>query len=223
MERYKRNIGALTQEQIKTLQNKKICVIGCGGLGGYIIEELLRVGVGSITAVDFDVFDESNLNRQLLATSKTIGKDKARVAKERRDIVNPTINFNVFSEKFTEKNGSTIIRGHDLVIDALDNSQGRLTLAQVCKSLKIPILHGAIEEWAVQVSLIMPDSSLMETLYGGNCSLPPSPSSLSSTVAMCASLQVAEGIKYLVGLPNSLENTILHFDLLTMDMEKIKF
>ncbi len=222
MERYTRNIGALSPDQFKTLQNKKVCVIGCGGLGGYIIEELLRIGIGNITAVDFDVFEESNLNRQLLATSQTMGKSKAYATKDRRDIVNPTVNLNVIPEKFTEENGASIVGGHDIVIDALDSVQGRLILAQICSQLNIPILHGAIEEWAIQVSLIMPYSGLMETLYGDNRNLPQAPSSLASTVALCASLQVAEAIKYLTGLPTSLDGVILYFDLLTMDVEKIQ-
>ena len=65
--RYKRNIGALTIEEHEKLKQFKVCVVGCGGLGGYIIEMLGRIGVGNITAIDGDVFDESNLNRQILS------------------------------------------------------------------------------------------------------------------------------------------------------------
>ena len=222
--RYTRNIGALTKEQFEALQSKRVCVIGCGGLGGYVIEELLRVGVGKITAIDYDVFDYSNLNRQILSTSETIGTLKSEAAKNRAAIVNSSVEFISICEKFKAANGEKIISGHDLVIYALDNISVRLELSSICKELNIPIIHGAIEEWSVQVSLILPNSNAMEELYGNleNSSNEVPPSSLCPTVATCASLQVAEAIKYLSGIESSLNGILLHFDLLTMEMEKIE-
>ena len=81
--RYSRNIPAISPEEQAALKDKKVLVLGCGGLGGYIIENLLRMGVGAITAVDGDSFDESNLNRQLLAAEKTLGINKAIAAAQR--------------------------------------------------------------------------------------------------------------------------------------------
>ena len=67
--RYTRNIPALTEAECELLAEKKVCVIGCGGLGGNVLEHLARIGIGMITAVDGDVFDQSNLNRQLLSSA----------------------------------------------------------------------------------------------------------------------------------------------------------
>ena len=91
--RFKRNIGALTEEECLILNSKKVFVAGCGGLGGYIIEYLTRLGIGEIIACDGDSFDETNLNRQLLSTEANLGKNKALAAKERAKSINSSINF----------------------------------------------------------------------------------------------------------------------------------
>jgi len=90
-QRYIRNIPALTEQECSLLRTKKIAVIGCGGLGGHIIEMLSRIGIGVIRAVDGDVFEESNLNRQLLSEVPLIGTSKAAAAAERIRRVNPDV------------------------------------------------------------------------------------------------------------------------------------
>jgi tRNA A37 threonylcarbamoyladenosine dehydratase len=80
-ERYFRNLGAISEEEIAALHTKRVCVIGCGGLGGYVIEFLSRIGIGTLTAVDGDCFVLSNLNRQLF-NEEHIGKNKALCAKD---------------------------------------------------------------------------------------------------------------------------------------------
>ena len=82
-ERHSRNIPSLSIEEMEKLAESRVLVVGCGGLGGNIIEHLTRAGVGSLTVVDGDVFEESNLNRQLLSTSENLGQKKAAAAAER--------------------------------------------------------------------------------------------------------------------------------------------
>lgn len=97
--RYSRNLPALSvQEQYRLFQSQ-VAVVGCGGLGGYIIEELSRIGVGIIKAIDYDVFEEHNLNRQLLSQPSLIGHSKARAAAERVNTVNPAVIVNACTEK----------------------------------------------------------------------------------------------------------------------------
>ena len=86
--RYSRNIPALTEEECTLLHTKKIAVIGCGGLGGHVVELLARIGIGSIRAVDGDVFDVSNLNRQLLSEVALLGTSKAMAAVQRIGSIN---------------------------------------------------------------------------------------------------------------------------------------
>ncbi|MDW2003752.1 ThiF family adenylyltransferase, partial [Vibrio sp. 2304] len=87
-------MNTLSKEENESLKNFKICVVGCGGIGGYVIEMLGRLGIGYITVIDGDVFEETNLNRQILSNSQTIGKSKAQTARERMKLVNPDIYVN---------------------------------------------------------------------------------------------------------------------------------
>ena len=89
--RYSRNIPALSEAECALLCSKTVAVIGCGGLGGYLIEYLTRIGVGSIRCVDGDVFEESNLNRQLLSSPALLGTGKAAAATARIREINPHV------------------------------------------------------------------------------------------------------------------------------------
>lgn len=86
--RYLRNFDALTEEEFRALRAGRVLVVGCGGLGGHLIELLARLGVGSLTVVDGDVFEETNLNRQLLSTEALLGCSKAQAAADRVRAVN---------------------------------------------------------------------------------------------------------------------------------------
>ena len=90
-ERYARNLGPLTEQDCLLLQKRRVFLAGCGGLGGYLLEHLLRVGVGTITVCDGDRFTPSNLNRQLLADAASLGRSKAECACERAALVNPQV------------------------------------------------------------------------------------------------------------------------------------
>ena len=92
-ERHSRNIPALSVEDMEKLSRSTVLVVGCGGLGGNIIEHLARAGVGSIIAVDGDVFEESNLNRQILSTAENIGTSKALAAAGRVHAIDPAVSI----------------------------------------------------------------------------------------------------------------------------------
>ena len=94
--RYARNIPALSEAEILLLRQKSVAVIGCGGLGGYLIEYLARIGVGSIRCIDGDVFEESNLNRQLLSSPALLGTSKAAAAAARIREINPHVQADAF-------------------------------------------------------------------------------------------------------------------------------
>ncbi len=219
--RYERNIGAISEEEARILRKKRVCVIGSGGLGGFVLEELLRIGVACITIVDMDEFSVSNLNRQLLCRADNLGQPKVAAAKERGELVNAEVEVVALNVRLTEENIKEIIGGHDIVIDAVDNVPTRLLLGEFCGRLNIPLMHGAIQEWYLQASLVMPGSQLLKTLYGeasGESSL----SCLAFTPAICASIQVAEAVKYLLGRECSLIGKMLYMDLLYMDVDIIE-
>lgn len=123
--RYQKNIDEIFSEDLqKILLTKKIAVIGCGGQGGYIIEYLARLGVKEITFWDGDIFEESNLNRQLGCTIDTIGYKKAVVMKQRIESINPYMDYTWCDWYFGDKGISDVIRAlqHDIVINAADTN-----------------------------------------------------------------------------------------------------
>ena len=141
MGKYDRNMNTLSKEENESLKNFKICVVGCGGIGGYVIEMLGRLGIGYITVIDGDVFEETNLNRQILSNSQTIGKSKAQTARERMKLVNPDIYVNAVFSHLNGENGMELIKDHNLVIDALDDVETRFILQDICEKL------GLLNSW----------------------------------------------------------------------------
>lgn len=220
--RYSRNIPAITPEEQAALENSKVLVLGCGGLGGYIIENLLRMGVGSITAVDGDTFDETNLNRQLLATENNLNCNKALAAAARAKDVNSHVKFTAVDCFFTEENAEVLVSGHDLVIDALDSIGARLLLEDVCAKLGVTIVHGAVNGWVMQAAVIPPGGRLMHILYAASHKSPEQ-STLPMIAQVCAAQQCAEAVKLLCGRPSPLENRLLTGDLQQLEWEYFYF
>jgi len=217
--RYLRNIPALSEEECALLRTKRIAVIGCGGLGGHLIELMARVGIGSIVAVDGDVFEPSNLNRQLLSEVPLLGVSKANAAADRIARVNPDVQITATEVFLNEENADSLIRGCDAVLDALDSISARKILAEACAKAGIPYVYGAISGWVAQAGISMPGDRMIEALYPEG-TVVKGQSVLSFTPALCASMQTALCVKLLVGRP--VEAGILYyFDLLNQEFETI--
>ena len=220
-ERYSRNIGAISEAEQETLLGRRVLVAGGGGLGGNVIAGLLRIGVGGVTLVDFDRFDETNLNRQLLCTLPDIGRAKAEAAAEYAAAVNPDVKFTAVRERLDGISCRRLLSGHDLAIDALDNAESRAELAAACREAGIPLVYGAVGGWTLQVSVILPEhpEGLVERLYSGGAS--KNKACLSFTPAVCAGIQTAEAVKLLLGKPTELAGRLLCMDLLQNEQEYI--
>lgn len=217
-ERYIKNSLALSVEEVNLLHNKKVCVIGCGGLGGHVVELLARIGIGTITVVDDDVFEISNLNRQLFSTEKVLGVPKVEVAKQRIREVNSQIYFKGMHIQLDENNGEEIIKGHDIVVDALDNMKTRLILERVCNRLSIPFVHGSIGGWYGQVASIFPGDDTLHKIYQnvkGEKGEETVFGNLSFIVSLVASIQCAECVKILIRRGKILQKEMLQIDLLS--------
>ena len=218
MSRYERNAPAISPDEQAKLAGKRVLIAGCGGLGGYIIEFLGRIGVGHITAVDGDVFVDSNLNRQLLSSSLTIGKPKAGSAAERMSIVNPQIALTPVNEFITDKNVDALISGHDAVVDALDNGKTRLLIAAAARKVGIPFISGAIGGWYGRVIVLYPGDNA-DFLWKGE---PPAPAgNPCSTAAHVASIEAAETIKVLLERPGVIRGRLVEIDLLNARWDEI--
>lgn len=223
MERYERNMLTFTKEENDKFKDSKVCVVGCGGIGGYVIEMLARLGIGTITAVDGDVFQESNLNRQILSDELSIGMSKAKKAEERIKTVNSTVKVNSICEFLTVENGSSIISGNQIVVDALDNVKSRFLLQQICEDLNIPLVHGAIGGWFGQVTTIFPGDRTLNFLYTdlNNSGLEKELGTPSFTPAIIASIQSVETAKVLISRGDLLRKKILLVNLLEQKYEII--
>ncbi len=223
--RYQRNRKTISAAEQLTLFRSRVVVIGCGGLGGYILEELARLGVGQLVAVDNDVFEEHNLNRQLLATISTLGRFKAEVAAERIASINPSVEIVPVKEAFTGENGERLLAGSQVVVDALDTIGARLLLSSVCGKLAIPLVHGAICGWFGQVSTQFPGEDTLGKLYlrctedRGMEKIYGNPS---FTPAAVASLQTAEVCKILLGRGSLLRERVLCINLLAMEVDELQ-
>jgi len=208
---FARNQGALSDAEQRLLQEKRVAVIGCGGLGGYVVEELVRIGVGRLHLFDPDVFSPSNCNRQLNALQSTQGRNKAESAAERAVDIHP---FSaVVAHPLDFRAGGEEALQVDAMVDCLDEVQARRALSNLCNRRGLPLVHGAVSGWYGQVGVQLPGFDLIERLYPQRATAGPPPSVLSFTVAVIASLQVAETVKLLLGLPSSLHNSWMHIDL----------
>ena len=218
--RYEANAGTLGSDGQKRLLRSKALVAGLGGLGGYVVEQLARCGVGELVGVDADKFDETNLNRQLLSGLHSIGLGKTEVASNRVAEINDAVEFRPFACKLEELDNN-VYKGVDLIFDCLDSIPSRLHLQEMGERCNVPLVHGAIGGWYGQVAIVWPGSKLLSSIYGtrregiekvlGN---PP------FTPAFIATLMVIEGIKLLLGRKEK-ESTVLFADLLNNQWQYI--
>lgn len=220
MSRYERNHPAISEEEQVVLRSKHVFVAGCGGLGGYIIELLSRIGVGHLTVADGDTFADSNLNRQLLSDMNSLGLHKAERAKERVTSINPHILVTPVTEMITAENVKSLISGCDLVVDALDNAASRLALAKGAAECGITVVTGAISGWYGRVTVLRPeDTDIASFLWSSSSS--SAKGNLGHTAACTASIQASEAVKVLLGRPGTLVRKFLEIDLLNADFTTI--
>ena len=222
--RYQRNRGMLTTQQQARLFQSRVAVIGCGGLGGYVLEELARLGVGAIVAIDSDHFEEHNLNRQLLSSPGTLGQIKVVAAAQRIAEINPAVTVRSVQEYISRANGRDLLADTDCVVDAVDNVTTRLDLEALCSDLKIPLVHGAIAGWYGHVATVYPGEDTLRKifrLWTGGKGIEQQLGNPSFTPAVIASMQVAEVCKVLLGVGAPLRNRQLTFNLLDMEVAEI--
>ena len=162
--RFIRNIPTLTEAEQAVLAEKRVFLAGCGGLGGFLSEFLVRAGVGHVVAADCDSFEYSNRNRQLLSLESTLGQSKVLTAAARARDVNPAVDFRPVEARLDAENLPPLLTGCDLALDALDNVPVRLALEDACAEKGIPLVHGAVHGWAAQAAVVLPGSGLLHNL-----------------------------------------------------------
>lgn len=222
--RYQRNRQAIGVAQQLSLFKGRVAVVGCGGLGGYVIEELARLGVGTIVAIDPDLFEEHNLNRQLLSSPARLGQAKVESAAARVAEINPAVTLVPVQAAYTPGDADQLFKDVQVVVDALDSVSTRLALADSCDSLGLPLVHGAIGGWFGQVTTQFPGDHTIRQLYNRwveGKGLEQQLGNPSFTPAVVASIEVAEVCKILLGTGNTLRTRKLSINLLDMEFEEI--
>jgi sulfur-carrier protein adenylyltransferase/sulfurtransferase len=155
MNRYSRHIilSEIGQEGQNKLSQGRVLVIGAGGLGCPVLQYLVAAGVGTIGVVDFDVVEVSNLQRQILYGTSSLGINKALAAKTRLEDLNPTIKINAYPEKLTSSNTLELFRSYDIIVDGTDNFATRYLINDAAVITNKPIVYGAIYKFEGQVSV----------------------------------------------------------------------
>ena len=212
----------------KRLKNAKVLVVGAGGLGSPALLYLAAAGVGTLGIIDFDVVDESNLQRQVIHGVSDLGKPKALSAKESIVEINPHVNVILHEERLDSDNALDIFRPYDLVLDGTDNFATRYLVNDACVLLGKPYVWGSIYRFEGQVSVFWDE-------YGPNYRdlypVPPPPGMVPSCAeggvlgVLCASIgsvMVTEAIKLITGIGESLLGRLMVYDALEMSYRTIK-
>jgi molybdopterin/thiamine biosynthesis adenylyltransferase len=234
--RYARNAGSLGLDGQKALHKACVLVAGCGGLGGYLILGLARLGVGCIVAVDPDVFDESNLNRQALCTTANLGQSKALEAARQAALINPACRVRPHQERLGPDNADSLLAGVDLALDGLDSVSARIALSEACARNGLPLVHAAVAGWygqvATQPGVDSRSGSTPETRPGQvEASVARLYAPVAATAdrgdeqrlgnqvygpAFAAAIQLAEACRIITGKAPALANKLYTYDLSSM-------
>ena len=212
----------------KRLKNAKVLVVGAGGLGSPALLYLAAAGVGTLGIVDFDVVDESNLQRQVIHGVSDLGKPKALSAKESIAEINPYVNVVLHEERLDSDNALDIFRPYDLILDGTDNFATRYLVNDACVLLGKPYVWGSIYRFEGQVSVFWDEHG---PNYRDLYPVPPPPGMVPSCAeggvlgVLCASIgsvMVTEAIKLITGIGESLLGRLMVYDALEMSYRTIK-
>ena len=218
-DRFRRSLGAMSEQELEILSRKKAFIAGCGGIGGYLAEYLLRIGVGEIAVADFDRFEVSNLNRQLLCTEKNLGSLKSGAAAVRAAEISSDTCFSGHVCRLDERNLPGLLTGFDIVLDALDNVKDRRLLKAECDRQGIPYVFGAVSGWVAQAALSRPNDGLFDLLFPADYTEEDN-GILSFTPALCAAMQAALSVTLLCGRPVE-QDRLYSFDLQSMNYDTL--
>lgn len=229
LERYARHIvlreiGGPGQQK---LLKARVLVIGAGGLGSPALMYLAAAGVGVIGLVDDDVVSLSNLQRQVLHSTNSIGIPKVDSATQALARINPHISLETYQERLNPENAAEIIGKYDLVLDGSDNFDTRYMVNEVCTALKTPLISAAMSQWEGQISLYNPAND--GPCYA--CVFPERPTDglapncseagvMGALAGVMGSMMAGEAIKYITGAGEGLQGQMLIFDALYGETRK---
>ena len=218
-ERYARNMRSFSLADQAALLQARVGVVGLGGLGGTVAEVLARMGVGRLTLLDGDRFEDSNLNRQLLSSVEGLGQLKSEAARARVSGISPSVDVTALAEFVTAENAGAVLGGCDVVVDCLDNLRTRFMLEDACRRIGCPLVSAAVAGSSGHVTTIFPEDTGLRLIYGEPEQLPPkgaetSLGTLPYAVVFLASLECAEVVKVILKKGSLLRHKLLVADLM---------
>lgn len=232
-----RQLPLISKEDQMKFKDSKIAVIGCGGIGGSVIEMLARMGVGELILVDKDTFDVTNLNRQVMSTSENLNQPKAEVSKERVHKINQNIKVKAYNLELNENNTAELLKESDIIVDALDNIITRVVLSRYCIETGKPFISGAIHGTMGQLT-VFKNKTDYETLFNlpsANKKLTEetksmlkkleknTPPAIGPTPNIIGALEAIEAFKIITGVGKVIEAPeIINFDLLDLNSFNIE-
>jgi len=212
----------------KRLKNAKVLCVGAGGLGSPALLYLAAAGVGTLGIVDFDVVDESNLQRQIIHGQSDVGRPKAESARDSIREINPNVTVIVHEERLDSDNAMQIFSGYDLIVDGTDNFATRYLVNDACVLLGKPYVWGSIYRFDGQASVFWAEHGpCYRCLYPE----PPPPGMVPSCAeggvlgVLCGSIgsiQVTEAIKVITGIGEPLVGRLMIYDALEMTYRSVK-
>lgn len=220
-DRYIRQLHCAPGFNQQRLKDATVMIAGVGGLGSTVSMLLAAAGVGALQLCDYDTVSISNLNRQLLYTEQDVYKSKVPLAAQKLHSMNPECRVTQITTAFSDE----IMKAHqrpDLIMDCLDNVEGRVELIAYAQKYSVPLVHAAIHGFSGQFSFFLPNSSscpvcsIVGEITDDNRTSPPS---LGACVSVLGSYQATEAIKYLSGIGELCINKMMFFDLLTNTIE----
>lgn len=228
--RYSRHLimPEVALEGQKKLKQAKVLTIGTGGLGSPLALYLAAAGVGTIGIVDFDVVDESNLQRQILHGTSDVGRPKVESARDRLEDINPNVNIVVHEEALTSENALEILKDYDVIVDGTDNFPTRYLVNDACVLLGKPNVYGSIFRFEGQASVFWAEEGpCYRCLYPE----PPPPGLVPSCAeggvlgilpGAIGTIQATETVKLILGIGEPLVGRLMLYDALGMSFREMK-
>ncbi|MGB6671659.1 MAG: ThiF family adenylyltransferase [Candidatus Nitrosopolaris sp.] len=209
------------------LRDAKVCVVGVGGIGNPVVTQLAAMGVGKLKIVDRDVVEISNLHRQHLYNEDDIGKVKVEVAAERLKKINPHVEIEAIPLSITKYTAESIVKGMDIIIDALDSVDARYALNDACIKNNIPFIYAGALGMLGSVCTILPNRSaclrcMFPALAEEDMPTCSTEGVHPSILYLVAGVQVSEAVKIVTGQHPTLVNKLLYIDLNELSFDKIQ-
>lgn len=211
----------------EALKNSSVLILGAGGLGCAASQYLVAAGIGSITIIDDDVVELSNLQRQLLHNDETIGMKKVESASQALTKINPFTSINTVDERLHDEQLLALIQQHDAVLDGSDNVETRNQLNKLCHQTKTPLISGAAIRMEGQVSVYTyqdgePCYQCLSTLFGQQALTCVEAGIMAPVVGIIGAVQAMETIKVIANFGQPIIGKLLMLDAMSMSWREMK-